>query len=528
MPFSVANGFNQAPDENNAPFLNGANVSMKYSFSAAPGDTNEAIVTLTQLDGQSALTPVTNGQPYIMWLSDSNVGFGLAAHTASGNVGEASGDIASTTVNTGGVYTVVPDVSFDSPAGFGATAHALMEANASETVNPGNGYVPNNTIVVNGGTFTVACTLTVNTTQLVSGAVSVTGQNYLTGDTYTGTGGTHSISPVLTITSTGLVSLNLVDPGENVTPGLSFELEGATFTSPPILQATTTQLVSLNIVSGGNGYSNGEIITLAGGTHSAAAEIIVASVDGGGAVTGYTLFDGGSYTVNTGSFTQASSSGSGTGFTANNGLFGLLDFTIIDPGVCTAESDTLEYALDGITFNSASYGMGTFDITNGGSFTVNASTITQGSTSGSGTGGQVSTTSYGVLDTTPTVVGLYSVLPTNPVSQTSTSGSGVGFTGNLNYAVSQVPMDTHGDDYETDSTTVVFDPAGATATANIAGNSFFGTLTAKKAFVVQPGIDGGLKLSITDSSKTGYYICAQCPYNGQVFISDQLITADYG
>ncbi len=45
---------------------------------------------------------------------------------------------------------------------------------------------------------------------------------------------------------------------------------------------------------------------------------------------------------------------------------------------------------------------------------------------------------------------------------------------------------------------------------------------------VQTNSLGVLTLAISDLSKTPYYLCAQNPYTGQVFVSRQLTTADYG
>lgn len=69
--------------------------------------------------------------------------------------------------------------------------------------------------------------------------------------------------------------------------------------------------------------------------------------------------------------------------------------------------------------------------------------------------------------------------------------------------------------------------ASGTVQAKSASGADFGTLTAKKALVVQALATGIYTLEITDTAKTGFYVCAQAP-NGSVAVSAQLVTGDYG
>jgi len=70
--------------------------------------------------------------------------------------------------------------------------------------------------------------------------------------------------------------------------------------------------------------------------------------------------------------------------------------------------------------------------------------------------------------------------------------------------------------------------ASGTVTVKTASGAVFGTLTAKKALVVQPLATGIFTLEITDSARTGFYIAVQLPGSGQVSVSRVLVTADYG
>jgi hypothetical protein len=70
--------------------------------------------------------------------------------------------------------------------------------------------------------------------------------------------------------------------------------------------------------------------------------------------------------------------------------------------------------------------------------------------------------------------------------------------------------------------------ASGTVQAKSASGTDFGVLTAKKALVAQPLATGIYTLEITDTAKTGFYVCIQNPFTGAVSVSRQLVTADYG
>jgi hypothetical protein len=70
--------------------------------------------------------------------------------------------------------------------------------------------------------------------------------------------------------------------------------------------------------------------------------------------------------------------------------------------------------------------------------------------------------------------------------------------------------------------------ASGTVTAKSASGAVFGTLTAKKALVVQPLATGIFTLEITDTAKTTFYVAVQNPATGQVVVSRIMATGDYG
>ena len=70
--------------------------------------------------------------------------------------------------------------------------------------------------------------------------------------------------------------------------------------------------------------------------------------------------------------------------------------------------------------------------------------------------------------------------------------------------------------------------ASGTVTAKAASGAVVGTLTAKKALVVQPLATGIFTLEITDTSKTTFYVAIQSRFTGQVTVSRIMATGDYG
>lgn len=116
------------------------------------------------------------------------------------------------------------------------------------------------------------------------------------------------------------------------TPNDTIVLAGGTFTTPVQLRAVNTTLATLSVNNAGSGYAVGDTIVLAGGTSTIAPVLTVLTLSGS-AVATFSISQGGSFTANgSGAFTQASTSGSGTGATFNGGLFGPLTLTIVGAG----------------------------------------------------------------------------------------------------------------------------------------------------------------------------------------------------
>lgn len=70
--------------------------------------------------------------------------------------------------------------------------------------------------------------------------------------------------------------------------------------------------------------------------------------------------------------------------------------------------------------------------------------------------------------------------------------------------------------------------ASGTVTAKTSEGTVLTALTAKKHLIGQTKAAGTFVLEITDTAKTGFYVCAALPGTGIPEVSSQLVTGDYG
>jgi hypothetical protein len=232
-------------------------------------------------------------------------------------------------------------------------------------------------------------------------AEGAAGTTYAPSDTVTLTGGTASQQTILEVLTTKVVTAPAIAAaGTGVAPGDVIAGAGTGVVTDPTFTVTDTQAVSATVVNGGTGGTPGAV-TLTGTTGTGTKFQATGTINGSGVLTGALVVSvAGDYTVN--------------------------------PTAIAAEPVTNNASATGIVV-AVVMGAKTVSLTSGGVFSANNTTaggITQGSTSGTGTGTTFTLTAakYGVNTFAVQNVGSYSVLPSSPVAQGSTSGSGTGFT----------------------------------------------------------------------------------------------------
>src|SRR6185312_14468942 len=223
--------------------------------------------------------------------------------------------------------------------------------------------------------------------------------------------------------------------------GDTITFAGGTFGTAAIGTVVTANLASLALLAGGSGYAQNDTITLAGGTFSTPAVITVTSVSSG-VITGFNITNAGSYSVEASSFTQGSTSGSGTGATFNTAVWGVNSLNISTPGSYTAlPSNPVTQASTsgsgtGATF-TVLWGLLTVAVSAGGSgFTSQSALTVSGAGAGGATGTLTLAASGSVISFTMTNHGTgYQTVPNVSLS----GGGGTGAAGVATIGSSSVP-----------------------------------------------------------------------------------------
>jgi hypothetical protein len=252
-------------------------------------------------------------------------------------------------------------------------------------------------LVVTGATNASPCVITVSVNALVSATPINTGviSSYAPGDTITLAGGTYSIPAQIYVLSTVLLSVTLSTPGTGYTPGDTVSLAGGTQTTTAKMSVSATQVVSAIVVNAGTGGTTGTA-TVTGTTGTGTkfqANVTIAS----GAITAVNSISvGGAYTVNPTNLNAEPVTGGG---------------------------------LTGATLKIV-MGVEAASVSVGGVFTANPAglSLTQSSTTGSGTGAAWAFGMFGINSLVVANGGAYTVAPSSPASQASTTGTGIGVT----------------------------------------------------------------------------------------------------
>ena len=209
-------------------------------------------------------------------------------------------------------------------------------------------------------------------------------------------------------TSLKVVSATINAPGTGVAINDTFNLTDGTLAVAgtygngtvtagvnAVLTVSSAQLVGLAINATGSSYAAGDTVTLAGGTSSVAAIITVDTVTAG-AITTFHVSTPGTYTVETTTFTQASTSGSGTGATFKTAVWGAKGLTVSTPGGYTVPPTGNVWTNGtgtgtGLTFTPV-IGLGTALLTHSGNYSSAPSFTVTG---GGGTGATIAAATLG-------------------------------------------------------------------------------------------------------------------------------------
>ena len=253
---------------------------------------------------------------------------------------------------------------------------------------------------------------------------------------------------VVTVNGTGLVtSATPVNAGviASYATGDQITVAGGVFTTPAVLSVTDTLLLSCAVNQPGgipNSYVPGDMLTLVGGTHSVPAVVTVATTE----VVGTPIIHNNGSGGTPGNQILTGTTGTGRKFQLNVTISGGGNLSSInsvaDPGSYTANPTSLfgepltGAGLVGASVDlvvNAGMGVQSISVSNGGNYTGNSSTFTQASSSGPGTGTTFQSGIFGPRDVTVSNPGVYTTNPTNPVSQASTTGTGIGAKFNLTF-----------------------------------------------------------------------------------------------
>lgn len=209
---------------------------------------------------------------------------------------------------------------------------------------------------------------------------------------------------------------------------------------------------SATVVAEGSGYDVSDTITIAGGT--------VDTVDGSASVFDVATVQ----PVDAQDETDFNGAGSNGTFSAGTGYATSEVITLSDGTTITVDAQSggnvTQFTVDNSTTTSGS---------------SSGATLTQSSSDGSGTGFDLTlgVNNQAVFSVTVNSAGEYDVVPSNPVSQGSTSGSGTGATLNVSWEVSDIDIVASGSNYDLAPTLSIEGGggSGATATATVSGGS---------------------------------------------------------
>lgn len=280
---------------------------------------------------------------------------------------------------------------------------------------------------------------------------------------------------ILTVTTGGLNTVGIAAAGSGYvlsvfTPASTTEitLAGGTFTTAAKVKPTKLSLVDALIDDGGIGHAVDDLITMGtfvGGTVYVPAVAKVLTVGGSGEVLTFEITVNGSYSTSDWDPTQSSSTGAGTGFSLNTETWGIAEASVSLAGSYTAtglpftQASATTVGASGAEFLGAGYTVLAVAIFDAGSYSATVASFTQYSTTGTGTGATFNSATFNLRSLTLLSGGVYTALPSNPV--TGTSGA-VSITANLSFGLNAISVTAPGTLYPGGNITLTITGGGGT------------------------------------------------------------------
>lgn len=197
-------------------------------------------------------------------------------------------------------------------------------------------YAPGDQITLAGGSFASPAVLGVFSTTLLNLVPGAAGTGYAPADTIHLAGGTQTTVPIITIATTKVVGATVNVAGSGGTDGTQI-VTGTTGTGTKFQASVTVSggaiTAVLGITLGGSYTVNPTAISAEPVTGASLSGAQLAVVMG---VNTITLTNPGVFTANAATFTQASSSGGGSGATFQFPLYGISAVTVVFPGSYSA------------------------------------------------------------------------------------------------------------------------------------------------------------------------------------------------
>ena len=240
------------------------------------------------------------------------------------------------------------------------------------------------------GVVSTGATGVASATAIRSGVTST----YAPGDFVTLAGGAAFTPAVLLVDTTALVSLALNSPGSGVyAPNDTVSLAGGTQTQPVELVVNTTKVVGATVAAGGSGGTDGTQ-TVTGTTGTGTPFQASVTVSGGAIIAVLSITVAGAYTANPTTPTAEPVTGASLVGATLNLSIGILTFAIFAGGTFTenpAGAAFTQAASSGLgtgaTFQSAIMGPRDVTVSNSGSYAIFPNNpVAQGSTTGVGLG----------------------------------------------------------------------------------------------------------------------------------------------